>query len=57
MTESQDKLRAMGGVAAVFETYLGPGYFAGLWERDLLHQVLWQNVANRPDQRKHIQHD
>lgn len=38
-----DKLNAIAGIAArCYAPLLGPGYFAGLWEYDLLRQLTWK---------------
>jgi hypothetical protein len=41
-TLQNDKLNALAGIGArYYAPILGPGYFAGLWEYDLLRQLGW----------------
>jgi len=42
LTDPSDKLPAIGGVAQEFGHILGTTYYAGLWGRYLLTQLLWR---------------
>ena len=42
LTFFSDKLPALSGIARQMQPFLGPGYFAGLWEQDLLHGLFWE---------------
>lgn len=42
LTFFSDKLPALSGIAKQMQPLLGPGYFAGLWEQDLLHGLFWE---------------
>ena len=43
-----DKLNALAGIATqCYAPWLGPSYFAGLWEYELLRQLVW--VTNKAD--------
>ena len=42
LTFPSDKLPALSGIAKQLQPLLGPGYFAGLWEQDLLHGLFWE---------------
>ena len=42
LTFFSDKLPALSGIAKQLQPLLGPGYFAGLWEQDLLHGLFWE---------------
>jgi hypothetical protein len=48
LTYSKDKLVAISGIAKFMRTSMGCRYLAGLWDRDLEHQLLWEVVRNRP---------
>jgi hypothetical protein len=37
----EDKLPAIAGLAGIFLDQFGPGYYAGLWQRDFLSQLQW----------------
>ncbi|KAJ9613113.1 hypothetical protein H2200_003054 [Cladophialophora chaetospira] len=41
LTEPNDKLLALAGIASQFAPTLGPTYLAGLWETRLVFQLLW----------------
>ncbi|KAE8446208.1 hypothetical protein EG329_012433 [Mollisiaceae sp. DMI_Dod_QoI] len=41
LTFSRDKLVAISGVARAVAPWLGPRYLAGLWEKDLIAQLMW----------------
>ena len=41
LTNAEDKLMALAGVAAEFAVALGDRYIAGLWESNLVIQLLW----------------
>ena len=41
LTEPDDKLVAIAGVARLFQPRIQSAYLAGLWQRDLLFQLLW----------------
>ena len=51
LTFSSDKLPALSGIAKQLQPLLGPGYFAGLWEQDLLHGLFWE-VQSRVSPRR-----
>ena len=42
LTFFSDKLPALSGIARQIQPFLGPGYFAGLWEQDLPHGLFWE---------------
>ncbi|KAI1775317.1 HET-domain-containing protein [Hypoxylon cercidicola] len=41
---ASDKLPALGGVAELFHPIIGGRYLAGLWSKDLLHDLLWKRL-------------
>ncbi|KAI1781361.1 heterokaryon incompatibility protein-domain-containing protein [Hypoxylon cercidicola] len=41
LTRSTDKLRALSAIASWFEKKLSDNYLAGLWEQDLVLDLLW----------------
>ena len=42
LTDPHDKLSAIGGIAHEFGTILGSAYYAGLWGKFILTQLLWK---------------
>jgi hypothetical protein len=57
LTRSEDKLVALAGIASSYLSVLGAshtGYVAGLWEADIISQLLWHRVhdchGRRPQQ-------
>ncbi|CAF9939835.1 hypothetical protein IMSHALPRED_001648 [Imshaugia aleurites] len=48
MSEPTDKLIALAGIASQFSAYLGTTYLAGLWERNLVSQLLWYKQSIKP---------
>lgn len=42
LTRSEDKLRAISGIAKTFSPVLGSRYLAGLWETRMAQDLLWQ---------------
>jgi hypothetical protein len=50
---SSDKLPGIGGIAAEISRITGAGYAAGLWEQNLLHDLMWfaktLEWCNRPE--------
>jgi hypothetical protein len=51
LTRETDKLIALSGLASRVQLYTGWNYLAGLWEQNLLQQLLWYNVARYPNGR------
>ena len=51
---SEDKLPAIGGIAAEMSRITGVNYMAGLWENNLLHDLMWytdtRDWLTRPSQ-------
>ncbi|KAH7091485.1 hypothetical protein FB567DRAFT_617115 [Paraphoma chrysanthemicola] len=47
LTNPQDKLPAISGMAKILADSIGDAYFAGLWEGDLLRGLLWNVVVPR----------
>ncbi|KAK0653113.1 heterokaryon incompatibility protein-domain-containing protein [Cercophora newfieldiana] len=43
LTRPTDKLVAIGGLARLIQEKTGDDYIAGLWRRDLEHQLLWRS--------------
>jgi hypothetical protein len=41
LTDSKDKLIALAGIAELFSKQLRTRYLAGLWETDILRQLMW----------------
>ncbi len=41
LTKSKDKLRAIGGIAELYQLQTGDQYCAGLWRRHLAEELLW----------------
>lgn len=48
LTFEDDKLPALSGLASLFAARTEDCYCAGLWERDLAHELLWSGAAARP---------
>ncbi|KAF2802150.1 HET-domain-containing protein, partial [Mytilinidion resinicola] len=48
MVLSSDKLNAIAAIAQDFAPMLGPHYYAGIWEKSLLSQLLWFCDGNAP---------
>ena len=46
LTDPTDKLPALSGMAAALHQRTGDKYLAGLWERSILHDLLWMNRAS-----------
>ncbi|KAF2790566.1 HET-domain-containing protein, partial [Melanomma pulvis-pyrius CBS 109.77] len=46
LTCYSDVFAALAGVAAMFKARYKSRYIAGLWEEDILHQLLWQRVGS-----------
>ncbi|OHF02724.1 heterokaryon incompatibility protein [Colletotrichum orchidophilum] len=44
LTVANDKFSALSGLARAFSSALGDEYVAGLWQRDLVREMLWQTV-------------
>ncbi|KAF2677047.1 HET-domain-containing protein [Lentithecium fluviatile CBS 122367] len=42
MSNNSDRLPALAALAEQYADVLGPGYFAGLWQHDLLFQLCWR---------------
>jgi Heterokaryon incompatibility protein (HET) len=45
LTDPHDKLPALSSIAAYFARALGDKYIAGLWVKDILHQISWVRAA------------
>ncbi|KAF5500103.1 hypothetical protein CGCS363_v006201 [Colletotrichum siamense] len=41
LTKPEDRLYAVAGIAKLFQQMTGDRYLAGLWQKDLLHQLGW----------------
>ncbi|OTA60734.1 hypothetical protein K449DRAFT_383464 [Hypoxylon sp. EC38] len=50
LTRSSDKLIALSAVASAFQVRLGSKYLVGLWERELIFDLLW--TASSPGRRE-----
>ncbi|KAG4431846.1 hypothetical protein IFR05_012663 [Cadophora sp. M221] len=49
LSDSQDKLPALAGVASEISSLSGQKYLAGLWNNDLIHSLLWcRDFATTP---------
>ncbi|KAF2494998.1 HET-domain-containing protein, partial [Lophium mytilinum] len=42
LTQASDILPALSGIAHVFSKLTGAGYFAGIWQPEFLHGLLWK---------------
>jgi hypothetical protein len=47
LTNANDRLPAISGVATLFSTKMNCEYFAGLWEEYLLQQLLWSCILTQ----------
>lgn len=51
----EDKLNAVGGIAEQFSSVWNSRYLAGIWEHNLLEDLLWErSIASDPVARSHI---
>lgn len=49
LTDSDDKLRAVAGIADVWQRVFNDEYCAGMWKTMLHHQLLWVHSGKRAD--------
>lgn len=48
LTYPKDKLMAISGVATAFRSWIKDEFFAGMWKRQILEDLLWSKVGRDP---------
>lgn len=52
LTEEGDRLPAISAIAQAFGSHFESEYYAGLWGRFLVHDLMWENWLSNPDATK-----
>ncbi|KAL7903855.1 heterokaryon incompatibility domain-containing protein [Trichoderma velutinum] len=52
LTEESDRLPAISAIAQAFAAHFKTEYYAGLWGRFLVHDLMWENWLSNPNARK-----
>ncbi|KAL7932076.1 heterokaryon incompatibility domain-containing protein [Trichoderma chlorosporum] len=52
LTEESDRLPAISAIAQAFAAHFKTEYYAGLWGRFLVHDLMWENWLSNPDATK-----
>jgi hypothetical protein len=56
LTNDMDILPALSGLAGEFHRFTGDRYLAGLWEKDLIHSLMWTCYLPQADDRREDPH-